>query len=296
MKKNSIHKKTSGRINGILFILILLFFISCNEEPEKKSGEIVSEKEVKENKTNPEDTANNSEILSEEVKDVMELPGGTKISFLKHGKGTEFKKGEMAEINYKTFLPDGKQIDGNEILGKPLSYFIGINMSVKGWDEVFLKLREGDKIKLHLPSEKAYGKKGFGTMVPPDTDLDFEIEVIKRITPITTKSGLKYFYLVKKEDGKPTKEGGKIDIHYYAWLYKTGKLYDSSHNGGKMYRFSVGGGEEIQCWEEMVKIMREGEKILIVVPPKMGFAEKGIPELVPPNSTLVFVMELMKVL
>lgn len=296
MKKISLYKNSMGSINENILFLMLLFFISCNNEPEKKSGEIVSEKEVKENQTITKDTSGNREVLSEEVKDVIDLPGGTKISFLKHGKGQELNKGEMVEINYKTFLPDGKQIDGNEILGKPLSYFIGINMSVKGWDEVFLKLHEGDKIKLHLPSEKAYGKKGFGTMVPPDTDLDFEIEVLKRVKPVTTKSGLKYFYLVKKEEGKPVKEGGNIDIHYYAWLYKTGKLYDTSHNGGKSYRFTVGGGEEIQCWEEIVKIMHEGEKILMVAPPEMAYAEKGVPEMVPPNSTLVFVMELMKVL
>ena len=71
-------------------------------------------------------------------------------------------------------------------------------MSIKGWDEVFVNLIPGDKIKLHLPSEKAYGKKGFGTMVPPDTDLDFEIEILDKVVPQTLKGGLKYYHLVTK--------------------------------------------------------------------------------------------------
>jgi FKBP-type peptidyl-prolyl cis-trans isomerase len=201
----------------------------------------------------------------------------------------------MVNLVYKTFLPDGKLIDGSDLIGKPLPYFIGINMTIKGWDEVFVNLKPGDKIKLHLPSEKAYGKKGFGTMVPPNTDLDFDIEVIDKVAPITTPSGLKYYYLVQNEKGKPTKEGSNVEIHYYGWVFSESKLFDSSHFNGKTYKFKVGGGEEILCWEEIVKLMRDKEKILMVVPPELGYAEKGVPEMVPPNSKLIYLIEMMKI-
>jgi len=279
----------------ILYIGLILFIASCGNESDEKSGEIVSEVEEKKN-PDVKKEKDTSTILVEEIKDVLELKGGIKISYLKHGEGNVLKKGEMVNVEYKTFLPDGKLIDGSDLIGKPLPYFIGINMSIKGWDEVFVNLKPGDKIKLHLPSEKAYGKKGFGTMVPPNTDLDFDIEVKERVTPITTKSGLKYFYLVNNEKGKPTKEGNPIEIHYYGWVLAEGKLFDSSHYNGKTYKFKVGGGDEILCWEEIVKIMHEGEKILMVSPPELAFAEKGVPELVPPHSKLVYIVELMKVL
>lgn len=279
-----------------LYLSMMIFLFACGSESEDKKGEIVKEVEEKKNTEDKKKQDTTGKVLEEEVKDVVELKGGTKISFLKHGEGNTLKKGEMVNVVYKTYLPDGKLIDGSDILGHPLSYFIGINMSIKGWDEVFLTLKPGDKIKLHLPSEKAYGKKGFGTMVPPNTDLDFEIEVLDKVKPLTLKGGLQYYYLVQKEKGKPSKEGGQVDIHYYGWVFAESRLFDSSHFNGKTYRFKVGGGEEIICWEEIVKIMHEGEKILMVVPPEMAYAEKGVPELVPPHSKLVYIMELMKVL
>lgn len=295
MKQELPIKKTNSMIQKIFFISVLSFLFSCGSEPEKKSGEIVNEVE-EESQEDKKDNDTSGNVLSEEVKDVIELKGGTKISFLNHGEGNLLKKGEMVNVEYKTFLPDGKIIDGSDLIGHALPYFIGINMSIKGWDEVFVNLRVGDKIKLHLPSEKAYGKKGFGTMVPPDTDLDFEIEVKEKVAPLIAKGGLKYYYLVKNEKGKATKSGNNVDIHYYGWVFADGKLFDSSHFNGKSYRFKAGGGEEILCWEEIVLLMREGEKILMISPPEMAYAEKGVPELVAPNSKLVFIIELMNVL
>ena len=283
-------------IQKIIYISILIFLFSCGSESNEGKGEIVNE--VKDEK-NPEIKNNkdtSGKILEEEVKDILELKGGIKISYLKHGKGNVLKKGDMVNVEYKTLLPDGKIIDGSDLIGKPLPYFIGINMSIKGWDEVFVNLIPGDKIKLHLPSEKAYGKKGFGTMVPPDTDLDFEIEILDKVAPQTLKGGLKYYHLLKNEKGKATKTGVKVEIHYYGWVFSEGKLFDSSHFNGKTYGFTVGGGEEILCWEEIVKIMHEGDKILMLSPSEMAFAEKGVPELVPPHSKLVYILELMKVL
>lgn len=279
------------------FYIAMILVCSCGSEPENNTGKIVNETEEKdtvENTDNNKDTSSN--VLEANTPDLIQKPDGTRIEFTQHGNGDKLKKGDMVEVNYKTFLPDGKQIDGSEILNRPLLYFIGINMSIKGWDEIFMELREGDKIKLHLPSEKAYGKKGFGTMVPPNTALDFEIEVLEKIKPNVTASGLKYYHLVKKDGAKATKEGGKIDIHYYGWVYKTGKLFDSSHFNGKTYRFTVGAGEEILCWEEIVKQMKEGEKVLMYVPAKLAYAEKGIPELVPPGADVVFIIEMMDVL
>lgn len=286
----------SKKMKKIFYIAVAIFIISCGSEKNEKSGEIVNEADVKKEDSVNTGKDSSDKVLVEEVKDVVELKGGIKISYLKHGTGDVLKKGEMVNVVYKTFLPDGKLIDGSELIGKPLPYFIGINMTIKGWDEVFVNLKPGDKIKLHLPSEKAYGKKGFGTMVPPNTDLDFDIEVMDKVTPIKTKSGLKYFYLVQNEKGKGTKDGNDVEIHYYGWVFAESKLFDSSHFNGKTYKFKVGGGEEILCWEEIVKLMHDKEKILMVVPPELAYAEKGVPELIPPNSQLVYIIEMMKIL
>lgn len=279
-----------------IYFLVLFFVFSCSSEEKSKNGKVVQKTDEVEEPVANDTSDNSKEILNTDSKDILKLKGGTIITYVKRGSGNTLQKGDMVEVKYKTFLSDGKLIDGSDLIGKPLPYFIGINMSVKGWDEAFVNLKPGDKVKLHLPAEKAYGKKGYGTMVPPDSDLDFEIEVMEKVKPITTKSGLKYYYLVQNETGKIATEGKTAEIHYYGWLFDNAKMFDSSHMSGKTYKFKVGGGEEILAWEEMSTILRKGEKVLVIVPSEMAYAEKGVPELVPPHSKLVYIIEMMNIL
>lgn len=278
-----------------LFFISLLF-ASCGEE-KSGGGEIVNLEDDKDTNVVTDDNKSKDTVfLAPETKDELILKGGTKISYIKRGTGKSISKGTMVSVKYKTFLASGKLVDGSDILGRPLPYFVGINMSVKGWDEVFVHLRVGDVVKVYLPAEKAYGKKGFGTMVPPNTDLNFDIEILEEVKPEITASGLQYFRLVENKNGVTAKEGQSVEIHYYGWVYDEAKLYDSSHFNGSPYKFKVGAGEEIQVWEEMATLMKKGEKYLVVSPAELAYAEKGVPELVPPNSKLVFILEMMNII
>lgn len=281
----------------IIYLFLAAFiFASCGEE-NAGTGEIVKNEEEKDTNTvAPKNKSKDTVFLAPETKDELVLKGGTKISYIKRGTGKSLSKGTMVSVKYKTFLASGKIVDGSDILGRPLPYFVGINMSVKGWDEVFVHLHVGDVVKVYLPAEKAYGKKGFGTMVPPNTDLNFDIEILEEIQPETTTSGLKYFRLVENKKGVLAKEGQSVEIHYYGWVFDEARLYDSSHFNGTPYKFKVGAGEEIQVWEEMATVMRKGEKYLVVSPSELAYAEKGVPELVPPNSKLVFILEMMNII
>lgn len=280
----------------IYLLLGVVIFASCGEE-KSGSGEIVKNDEEKDtNEVVPENKNKDTVFLAPETKDEIVLKGGTKISFIKRGTGKSISKGMMVSVKYKTFLASGKLVDGSDILGRPLPYFVGINMSVKGWDEAFVHLHVGDVVKIFLPAEKAYGKKGFGTMVPPNSALNFDIEILDEVQPEVTNSGLKIFKLVENNKGAIAKEGQSVEIHYYGWVFDEAKLYDSSHFNGVPYKFKVGAGEEIQVWEEMATIMKKGEKYLVVSPAELAFAEKGVPELVPPNSKLVFILEMMNII
>lgn len=280
----------------IYLFLITLIFSSCAEE-KSSNGEIVKSEEDKDtNQTKIDNKTVDTVFLAPETKDELVLNGGTKISYIKRGAGKSISKGMMVSVKYKTFLVSGKLVDGSDILGRPLPYFVGINMSVKGWDEVFTHLHVGDIVKVFLPSEKAYGKKGFGTMVPPNTDLNFDIEILEEVKPEVTSSGLQIFRLVENKKGVTAKEGQLVEVHYYGWVFDESKLYDSSHFNGAPYKFKVGAGEEIQVWEEMATLMKKGEKYLVVSPAELAYAEKGVPELVPPNSKLVFILEMMNII
>lgn len=100
------------------------------------------------------------------------------------GTGKEAKKGKTIKVNYTGWLYDpskpmgrGKQFD-TSAGSEPFSFELGGGRVIKGWDEGFENMKVGGKRKLIIPSEMAYGKRGAGTVIPPDANLMFEVELV----------------------------------------------------------------------------------------------------------------------
>jgi FKBP-type peptidyl-prolyl cis-trans isomerase len=110
-------------------------------------------------------------------------------------------------------------------------------------------------------------------------------------TPVTTKSGLKYWDL-KKGTGAEAKAGQMVKVHYTGWL-TNGKKFDSSVDRGEPFEFHLGGGEVIKGWDEGVAGMKVGGKRQLQIPPDLGYGASGAGGVIPPNSTLVFDVELL---
>jgi peptidylprolyl isomerase len=111
----------------------------------------------------------------------------------------------------------------------------------------------------------------------------------------TLPGGLKYAVL-KAGKGKIA-EHGDLEVHYTGWLQSSGKKFDSSLDRGRPFQFELGHGEVIKGWDQGVKGMKEGERRQLVIPPALGYGPQGTPDgTIPPNATLVFEVELVKVL
>lgn len=110
---------------------------------------------------------------------------------------------------------------------------------------------------------------------------------------ITTSSGLEYI-VIRSGDGPQAEQGKVVSVHYTGWL-TDGTKFDSSLDRGQPIRFPVGTGHVIPGWDEAVGLMRVGDKWRIILPPAIAYGPQGRPPVIPPNSTLIFDVELVGV-
>ena len=109
----------------------------------------------------------------------------------------------------------------------------------------------------------------------------------------TTSSGLQYWD-IKVGTGPEAKDGKTVSVHYTGWL-TNGKKFDSSRDSGRPFNFELGAGRVIKGWDEGVAGMKVGGQRQLRIPPELAYGAKGVPNVIPPNSTLVFDVELLGV-
>lgn len=110
---------------------------------------------------------------------------------------------------------------------------------------------------------------------------------------VTTASGLKYED-VKAGTGDTAEAGKSVSVHYTGWL-TNGTKFDSSKDRGQPFEFPLGGGRVIRGWDEGVQGMKVGGVRKLTIPPELGYGARGAGGVIPPNATLVFEVELLKV-
>lgn len=109
----------------------------------------------------------------------------------------------------------------------------------------------------------------------------------------TTASGLKY----KDEvigTGPSPQLGQTVEVHYTGRL-ENGTKFDSSLDRGQPFKFQIGKGKVIKGWDEGLMTMKVGGKRQLIIPPHLGYGAMGSPPKIPPNSTLIFDVELLDV-
>jgi FKBP-type peptidyl-prolyl cis-trans isomerase len=110
---------------------------------------------------------------------------------------------------------------------------------------------------------------------------------------VVTPSGLKYTD-IKVGEGEEAKPGQAVTVHYTGRL-TDGTKFDSSLDRKQPFSFKLGAGQVIQGWDQGVAGMKVGGKRKLTIPPGLGYGSQSVGGVIPPNSTLVFDVELLGV-
>ncbi|MFF0739101.1 FKBP-type peptidyl-prolyl cis-trans isomerase [Streptomyces sp. NPDC004111] len=96
-------------------------------------------------------------------------------------------------------------------------------------------------------------------------------------------------------DGPEAKPGRVVRMHYVGVAFASGKEFDASWDRDEPFKFAVGGGRAVKGLDRGIRGMRVGGRREIVVPPRLGYGKESPTPLIPPHSTLVFVVDLLSV-
>jgi peptidylprolyl isomerase len=234
---------------------------------------------------------------------IEETPTGLRYSVFEKGRGKKLENGMKVKVHYSGFFDDMSMFDSSHEREQPIEITLGRGMVIRGWEEGLTHLRVGDKARLWIPYDLAYGEHGRGP-IPPKTNLIFDVEIMEANEPfravpyntsgrdtLTTESGLRYI-IVREGRGEYPESGNTVKVHYTGFL-TDGTMFDSSVEREQPFRFVLGQGQVIAGWDEGVALMRANARYRFIIPAELAYGSRGIGP-IPPYSTLIFDVELLE--
>ena len=243
--------------------------------------------------------------------------------------GKPLKENDIITVKLKYYkLPDSLLFSSGDLSGK-----FRIKISDAKDDGIFQDavkmLKTGDSASFIIPANDFYLKTikdSIPDFISPDEKLKFEIKVENIVSEkqlekeyeqyllkkeaeemqildeyiksenISKKPKESGIYIIKLQNGKGKKaEIGKVVTINFTGKYINGKIFDSSIDKGKPLSFKLGNKYVIPAWTEVIQTMREGDKIRLIAPSKTAYGAEGLEDYVPPFTTLIYDIKLLKV-
>lgn len=112
--------------------------------------------------------------ITESIKNNM-----LEIETIVEGSGVESKVGDSLTVHYTGMLEDGTKFDSSVDRGTPFNFILGIGQVIEGWEKGMEGMKVGEKRKLTIQPEYAYGERGVPGVIPPNATLIFEVELLE---------------------------------------------------------------------------------------------------------------------
>jgi len=245
------------------------------------------------------------------------------------GEGEHPTPDKTITAHYHGTLLNGNVFDSSVDRGQPFKFQLG--RVIKGWQEAMGMMKPGGKGKFVIPSDLAYGERGAGADIPPNSPLVFDIELLtpeeaarqeaeaaKKAetaaleqaskddvliknhlsklgidkTAKSTDSGI-YYTMEKEGKGENPTATSTVEVHYHGTLLD-GTVFDSSVDRGKTIEFGL--NRVVKGWQEAIPLLKPGGKGTFYIPSGLCYGPNPRPGgKIPPNAVLVFDVELFKV-
>jgi FKBP-type peptidyl-prolyl cis-trans isomerase len=211
---------------------------------------------------------------------------------------------DRVRVRYAGYLESGQQYDATAEGG---DIDFRVTEVIPGWAEALATMSPGDRCKFLIPSQLAYGERGYGGRIPPRANLVLDVELLEIIPgppplPVpefllpptseltTTPSGLQYKVLRAGTGPKPV-TSDIVTVHHAGWL-TDGTPFDNSYDDGEPVTFPL--TKVIAGWTEGLQLMPVGSLYLFVVPSQLAYGPVGRGGVIPPDAPLVYQVELVK--
>ncbi len=213
------------------------------------------------------------------------------------GTGVSIKDGDVVAIDYTGTLENGTVFDSTK--GQtPFMFMVGANQVITGWEIGVKGMREGGKRDLVIPPALGYGNRAVAG-IPANSTLHFSITLIK----IEPKVQIQ---IMTPGLGNEAKVGDIVEINLTGGVQGKKAIFDSRDaDHGKPIQLLIGDRTLPIGYVPALVGMKEGEKRRVVIPPELAYGKAGSPatdhgdvkagSMIPPNSTMVFDFELVKI-
>ncbi len=206
---------------------------------------------------------------------------------LASGEGAVCGKGRAAVVHYTGTLTDGKKFDSSRDRDAPFTFEVGAGSVIEGWDAVVAQMKVGDRWKVTIPWQMAYGADGRPPAIPPRADLVFDIELLAIVEPTHE--------VVTPGEGAQLAPGQRIEAHIVLSIADGATLKDTRAEKAPA-TLGVGARSGITGLDMMIKRMRVGDHWKIRIPPALAFGAKGQPPRIPANADVIADVEILRVL
>ncbi|XP_026217479.1 peptidyl-prolyl cis-trans isomerase FKBP10 [Anabas testudineus] len=192
---------------------------------------------------------------------------------------------DFIRYHYNGTLLSGEAFDSSYSRNATYDTYLGQGDLIKGLDEGLLGMCVGERRVLIVPPFLAYGENGYGTLVPPQASLVFEVLLVDVFNP---KDDL-IVEVKEVPEGctRRTKARDYIRYHYNG-TFQDGSAFDSSYQRNSTYNTYIGMGYVIKGMDKALQGLCAGEKRRIIIPPHLAYGEGGVGDFIPGSAVLVF--------